>query len=93
MSGVVDVTGEVDDGREEGNDGAVGGDEGDDGARGRDGDDDKNTTIKQGKGRREAAEQGEEDELDDGREEGRNDGAVGRRKGGDDARGPTMSGR
>jgi len=32
---------ELDDGREEGNDGAVGGDEGDDGARGRDGDDDK----------------------------------------------------
>ena len=41
MSGVVDVTGEVDDGREEGNDGAVGGDEGDDGVRRRDGDDDK----------------------------------------------------
>ena len=52
-----------------------------------------NTTIKQGKGRREAAERGEDEELDDGREEGRNDGAVGRRKGGDDARGPTMSGR
>ena len=52
-----------------------------------------NTTIKQGKGRREVAEQGEEDELDDGREEGRNDDAVGRRKGCDDARGPTMSGR
>ena len=32
---------ELDDGREEGNDGAVGGGEGDDDARGRDGDDDK----------------------------------------------------
>ena len=52
-----------------------------------------NTTIKQGKGRREAAEQGEDDGLDDGREEGRNDGAVGRGKGGDDAQGPTTSGR